>query len=166
MSSGPGFVAQPCKAYRNFQIVYTVLTLNFLIPAVIYTFAPQLAIDGFLQVNALLGGARYPFAEDSSQLWRILAAANVATLACMCFALQLDLRRLYAVLLPLGFMKAYAALGLLGLFVTYPDVPLFGAGAVLDGVTLAVILTFARAAHRAVAQVPDADLVPRPLGAR
>ena len=39
------------SAYRNFQIVFTVLTLNFVIPALSYTFAPREAMEQFLAVN-------------------------------------------------------------------------------------------------------------------
>ncbi len=156
-----GFWGQPSKAYRNFQVVFTILTLNFAIPALSYTFAPAQAIDGFMQVNRLLGGGAYPFDESSSELWRILAAANVAALAFMCFILQLDLQRLYAVLAPLCFLKGWAALGLAGLYVVHPDVPLFLAGALLDGVTCAAFIVFTTRAHADIASRAPEELVPR-----
>ncbi len=162
MTASARFWGQPSKAYRNFQIVFTIVTLNFAIPALSYTFTPAQAIDGFMQVNRLLGGGTYPFDESGSELWRILAAANVGALAFMCFILQLDLRRFYAVLAPLCFLKGWAALGLAGLYVSHPDVPLFLAGAVLDGVTWAIMFLFSTRAHADIVDRPVAELVPRP----
>ena len=162
-SSGqPGFWAQPSAAYRNFQLAFTVLTLNFAIPALSYTFTPEQAVAGFMWVNTALGGAPYPFDENASALWRILAAGDVAALAFMCLLLQLDLRRFYPVLVPLGFVKGYNALGLAGLFLLHTDVPLFLAGFLLDGVTCASCFFFATRAHADILNRPVADLVPRP----
>ena len=162
MSAATGFWNQPSTPYRNFQIVFTVLTLNFAVPAFVYTFTPTMAVESILQVNQLMGGGTYPFDETSSELWRILAAANVAVLAFMCLLLQLDLRKWYAVLAPLCFLKAYAALGLAGIYLLHTDVPFFLAGTLLDGVTLAVIYTFSTRAHADIVARPVEELVPRP----
>ncbi len=162
MSTSTGFWNQPSSAHRNFQVVFTILTLNFAIPALSYTFTPSQAIEGFMQVNRLLGGGTYPFDESASELWRILAAANVAALAFMCLLLQLDLRRWYPVLTPLCFLKGWAAAGLAGLYVLHPEVPLFLIGALLDGVTCASFIFFATRAHADIADRAPEDLVPRP----
>ena len=162
MTTSTGFWNQPSKAHRNFQIVFTILTLNFTLPALSYTFMPGQALDAFLQVNSLLGGVTYPFDETNSALWRILAAANVATLAFMCLLLQLNLRRWYPVLAPLLFLKGYSTVTLAGLYVLNPDVPLFLAGALLDGVTWSAIYFFATRAHADTGSRPADELVPRP----
>ena len=49
------FFTQPSGAYRNFQLVFTVLTLNFTIPAVSYLVAPDVALKGVHDMSALFG---------------------------------------------------------------------------------------------------------------
>ncbi len=164
--SPAAFWRQPCRRYRNFQIAFAILTLNFALPALSYTFSPQAAMDQFLQINRLLGGSTYAFPEAASHVWRYLAAANVMTPGFMCFLLQLDLRRHHAVLVPLVFMKAYAAACWWVGWLQNPGWRFFLAAAVLDSVTCAAFLHFARGAHAAIATVPDGQLVPRPLSAR
>ena len=160
------FLGQPCRRYRDFQVAYTLLTLNFVIPALSYTFQPDVAVASFLDLNALLGGTPYTFPEAGSRLWRYLGAANVMTLGFSCFLLQLDLRRFYAVLVPLTFMKAYAATcWLFGWFVD-PGARVFLAAALFDFATCAAFVFFAVRARREMDARPDAPLVPRPLSAR
>lgn len=166
MGTLAAFFHQPCRRYRNFQLVFTLLTLNFVIPALVYTFQPQQAMDQFLQLNALLGGAAYEFPEAASRVWRYLAAANVMTLGLSCLLLQLDLRRFYPVLLPLTFMKAYAAICWLVGWMLAPGYRFFLAAAVLDLVTSFAFVWFASRARREIEEVDPAALVPRPLGAR
>ncbi len=166
MSPIRAFWRQPCKRYRNFQIVFTLLTLNFVIPAFGYTFSPESAMDSFLQINAVLGGAEYTFPEAESRVWRYLAAANVMTLGLCCLLLQLDLRRLYAVLIPLTFMKMYATLCWAGGWVLHPQYRFFLAAAVLDLVTSLAFVWFATRARREIEGRDLAELVPRPLEAR
>jgi hypothetical protein len=160
------FWAQPCRRYRNFQIVFTVLTLNFVIPATIYTAAPEVALGQFLELNALLGGSAYNYPEAGSRVWRYLAAANVMTLGLSCLLLQLDLRRLYAVLYPLTFMKFYAAACWLVGWIHAPGYRFFLAAAILDFVTCAAFVGFATGAKREIDAHPDRPLVPRPWSER
>ena len=136
--------------YRNFQVVFTILTLNFAIPTLVYIFAPQLAHQQFVELNAMLGGQPYDFPEYASSFWPYLGAANVATLAFMCGLLQWDLRRYFPVLVPLTFMKSLAATLWLSGFIQHPEWPGFLAAAVLDYVTSAAFVFFAVRAHRSL----------------
>ena len=159
------FWQQPCRRYRNFQIMFAVLALNFLLPALVYTFAPEAAVDQFLSVNRLLGGADYRFPEAASRVWRYLGAANVMTLGFMCVLLAVNLRRFYPVLVPLTFMKAYAAACWLSGWLQAPGYRFFLAAAVLDTVTSAAFVYFARGAHAEIAGRRDDELTPRPWSA-
>ena len=160
------FFRQPCGAYRNFQIVFTLLTLNFVIPAISYALAPQIAADQFRQINALLGGSSYDFPEAASRLWRYLGAANVMTLGLMCFLLQWDLRKYRVILLPLFFLKSYnATLYLFGYFGA-PQYPAFLAVAIFDYITSWAFWFFSTRAHRAIQEVEDEQLIPRPASSR
>ncbi len=157
------FWRQPCRRYRAFQIAFTVLTLNFVVPAISYTFAPHVAMQQFLDVNRVLGGADYTFPEAASRVWRYLAAANVMTLGFMCLLLQLNLRRFYAVLVPLTFMKGYATACWLVGWLLAPGFRFFLAAAILDGVTSCAFVFFARRARAEIDGRRDDELVPRPL---
>jgi hypothetical protein len=158
------FFRQPVSAYRDFQIVFTLLTLNFAIPTLGYVFAPELAAEQFRALNLSLGGADYSVPEASSHFWRYLGAANVGTLAFMCMLLQLDLDRFAPVLVPLCFMKGLAATLWLAGYLEHPEWPAFLAAAVLDYATTFAFAFFARRAQRALVRDPVARLVPRPLG--
>lgn len=158
------FWRQPCKRYRNFQIMFTILTLNFAIPTLSYVFAPEVAFEQFVQINATLGGEVYTYDEAGSRLWRYLGAANVATLALMCFLLQVDLRAWRMVLFPLTFMKSLAATLWLAGWLNAPEYPVLLAAAILDYVTSAAFVWFAlRALFEIDAYGGDDDLVPRPV---
>lgn len=156
------FWTQPVTAYRDFQIAFTLLTLNFAIPTLSYVFAPELAHAQFQSLNTLLGGAEYGVPEPASHFWRYLGAANVATLAFMCLLLQLDLDRYEVVLAPLCFMKGLAATLWLNGYLRHPEWPAFLAAAALDYLTTAAFLYFTLRAKRALIQHPTAPLVPRP----
>lgn len=160
------FFTQPTRRYRDHQLVFALLTLNFVLPALTYSFAPQSAMDSFLRINTILGGAPYDFPEAASRVWRYLGAANVMTLGLMCALLMADLRRFYPVLVPLTFMKLYAATSWLVGFVLDPGARFFLAAAILDYVTSFAFVFFAVRARRAIEGVPDAALVPRPWSAR
>lgn len=156
------FWRQPSRRYRNFQIVFALLFLNFAIPTLSYAFTPEAAMAQFGQLNELLGGVAYQVPEAQSHFWRYLGTANVAALAFMCFLLPYDLRKYRPVLVPLTFLKATAAtLWLVG-YLQAPQYPAFLAAAVLDYVTSACFVYFAGRAHSAIRDVPDAALVPRP----
>ncbi len=158
------FWRQPARRYRNFQLVFLVLTLNFVLPALSYTFNPEAAMAQFLQVNRVLGGSDYTFPEAASRVWRYLAAANVKTLGYCCFLLQYNLRRYYVVRVPLTFMKAYAASCWWVGWALAPEYRFFLAAAVLDSVSAAAFFYFSRTAHDDIAGRPDAELVPAPRG--
>jgi hypothetical protein len=156
------FWTQPSARYRNFQIVFAALTLNFVVPAFSYTFAPAAAMEQFLAINGLLGGAPYEFPEAASRVWRYLAAANVMTLGLSCLLLQIDLRRLFPVLVPLTFMKGYATACWLVGWLHTPQYAFFLAAAVLDLVTCGAFVWFGVRARRDIEGREDATLVPRP----
>ena len=156
------FWMQASTRYRNHQIAFLILTLNFVIPAISYTFFPKVAVDQFLQVNAILGGVPYTFPEEASRLWRYLGAANVMTLGLMCFLLMFNIRKYYIVIVPLTFMKLYAATCWLAGWICDPGSRSFAAFAVLDYVTSAAFVYFGRGAWRDIKDRPDADLVPPP----
>jgi hypothetical protein len=156
------FLQQPCKAYRNFQLVMTPITLNFAFPSLSYAIAPQLATDSLTQVSRIVGGV--PFVaevENASLLWRALASSNVMTLAFMCFLLQYNLRRYYAVLVPLAFLKLTSATLFLVIAITTGQ-RAYGSITLLDGGTGALFVAFTVLAHRAIEGLPDDSLVPRP----
>ena len=160
------FWRQPCRRYRTFAVAFALLAANFIVPAVSYTFFPDVAVRSFLDVNRLLGGDAYPFPEAASRVWRYLGAANVMTLGFMCLLVLLDLRRWFVVVVPLTFMKAYAAALWLAGWIAAPGFRFFLAAAALDFVTSAAFLFFALRARAEIAGVPDEALVPRPLGSR
>lgn len=136
-------------AVRQFQAVFTFLTLNFLIPSVGYALAPEQAIDAFRGMGALLGAADYPVSEHSL-VWRTLGATNVATLGVMCLLLQLDLRRFYPVLWPLVFMKGSTALLFLGQYCFALAYPGFLAVFFWDALAVVLMVGFAPRARRAL----------------
>lgn len=153
------------NAYRQFRIVYAILALNFIIPAISYIAAPEMTVATLDQVNRALGGGPYPFVE-SGQVWHMLAVGNVMTLGFMCTMLFLDLRRFYPALPALVFLKAFSAVysAVIG---TRLHSPAFHAIAVLDGTTSLAMVFFAVRAHQALvieetlAAVARAGIVPK-----
>jgi uncharacterized integral membrane protein len=106
------------------------------------------------------GAPPYPFAEDGF-VWRVLAAGNVLTLAFMCFVLMLNVRRFYAVLIPLCFMKSCASLGFLLAFVFgFPFLPFLGV-AIWDGINVLLFLYFAHTAYWSLEEWGEETAVPR-----
>lgn len=158
------FWRQPCRRYRNFQLVFTMLTLNFVIPAITYATTPAQIGHTLVQVNELLGGAPYTFPEEGSRLWRYLGAANVMTLGLMCLLLQVNLRKWRPVLVPLAFLKAYNATLFLSGFVAAPQFPGLLAVALFDYLTTGLFLWFTPRAYAEIQGRPDEELVPRPRG--
>ncbi len=156
------FLAQKVGAYRDFQVVFTVLTLNFAIPTLSYVFAPDVAMAQFSALNEMLGGGPYTVAENTSHFWRYLGSANVAALAFMCLLLQLDIRKFGVVVVPLSFLKGTAATLWLAGWVANPEYPAFLAAAVLDYATTAAFLLFVHRALAGIAALPEAELVPKP----
>ena len=149
-------LSPPPPAVRVFRVVYAILALQFVIPALSYLAAPQLALGTLDQVNRALGGGPYAV-QETGQLWHMLAVGNVMTLGFMCALLCADLQRFYPVLPALAFLKGFSALYALAIGVRHA-LPVFAAIFVLDGATTAAMIFFARAAHRALE--PDADRAP------
>jgi len=146
-----GFLWPDPPELRHFRWVYIVLTLNFLIPALGYEFAPSLAIAEFSRIGRILGGGDYALAAgETGHVWRILGAGNVLALAFMCALLCWDLRRFQVVLIPLVFLKSTAALGYLGVWLTVTRYPAFLAVFVFDSLTVAAMIFFAGRARRAL----------------
>ncbi|MBI4424791.1 MAG: hypothetical protein HY554_13750 [Elusimicrobia bacterium] len=138
-------------AVRRFQAVYTALTLNFLVPGLLYAVAPGFAIQQFELIGRMLGGGPYPFAAgETGHVWRVLAAANVLTLSFMCALLQWDLRRFFPVLVPLLFLKASSALLYLWVFLAVSRYPAFLAVFLFDVVAAGAMVYFARSAAAAL----------------
>ncbi len=132
---------------RAFHIVYTLLALNFLIPAAIYAVAPDRAVAAFTGIGDLFGVA-YPW-DETGVFWRVLAIANVATLGFACVLLQLDVVRYWAAIYPLVFLKSAAVVGFAVAFAARPY-PGFLAASLFDGLTVAAMIVFARGARREV----------------
>jgi hypothetical protein len=155
------FWSQPGRRYRSFQIVFSLLTLNFLLPSLGYVAAPEQAVRGFLRIGALLWQAPYPKTEDS-YLWRFLGASDVFTLGVMCLLLQIDLRRYYPILPALVVLKGATALQFLVHFAFVLHHPSFLVVALWDGVTCVLFVVLARGAHREASARAWRDLVPTP----
>lgn len=156
------FWTQPRKDYRNFQIAYAVLAAQSLALAAGFLWAPDAVVDGFVRLGGLMGGEYYPLYERS-YLWRMLAAAQVMTPAFICVFLQLDIKRHWAALYPLIFIRAVTAAAYLAVFAAVLTFPAFFAAAVWDIAAGFILIYFARAGRRA-AQEDHAVLVPRALG--
>ncbi len=131
---------------RSFRIVYTILTLNFFIPALYYCFDAAGAAELFTSLGAPFWQVEYPFSEDS-MFWRILGIGNVATLGFCCALLLWDLQRFYAVLVPLVFLKSCSVVGFLVAAISVFH-PAFVIGALFDGVTVVLMVVFARGAYK------------------
>jgi len=154
------FWNQPNKAFRNFQLVFTFLTLHFFFPSLTYYFSPQTAIGQLKGMGNLIGAGAYPFAEDG-YVWRILGAGNVLTIAFMCFLLQLNVRRFYLVLLPLCVLKASASFGFLGAYLfAYPYKPFLGVF-IWDFTNVLMFLYFAHTAYWGLEEWGEETAVPR-----
>lgn len=139
----------PEKAWWPFRLLYLVLVLNFAVPALCYLFFPGFAVDQFEEIGRVLGDGAYPLrVGESGLLWRVLAAGNVMTLAFMCGLLLWDVRKYYAVLVPLLFLKSFSAFGYLGVFLfVLPHrgfLAIFG----LDAVTACAMVFFAQKARK------------------
>jgi hypothetical protein len=83
-----------------FRLVYAGFAVGFALNALSHAFTPGAS----LELWHALGGGPAEHGEDET-FWRILAFGNVATLAFCCALLLADLRRFWAALYPLLFMK-------------------------------------------------------------
>lgn len=147
------FWNQPNGKLRDFQIVYSLLTVNFFLPSLIYALDPGRAIHWFERMGRLLGGGGYYFyVAELGYVWCVLAAGNVMGLAFMCLLLQTDLRKFYPVLWPLVFIKSLAALGFLAVWASC-RYPAFLAVSLWDGLTVFLMVHFGLRAYRTLAPV-------------
>ena len=162
MKSLKRFFGQPIKSYRNFQIIFFLLTLNFVIPALSYAMTPDLAINQFSKLSQLLGSGEYSQPETQTRMWRHLAAANVMTLGVMCFLMMLNLRKYRLILFPLAFLKAFNASLFFLDYLAY-DNRAFLAVAVFDFFTTWLFVHFSKKAYTDIQGIEDSLLVPRPF---
>ncbi len=160
MAEPTRFFSQPCKPYRNFQVVFAGLTVMFLCSTIGYTFLPETVIDSFSQINVLLGGGELQLPDRVSHFWRLLGCGNVIALALCCAMLLRDLKRNYPVLYPLALMKGFVSVAWTWVWLADTSVPFYGVAAALDGATLVVILYFATTARRAIDDDADVLLIP------
>lgn len=154
------FWNQPNKAYRNFQIAFFLLGVHFLIPSFQYAFALRAAVSTFVKLGQLMGAPiPYPFAEDGF-IWRVLGAGNVFTLAFMCFMIEANVRRFYAVLAPLCVLKSYASLGFLTSYLFGYHDPVYLAVFAWDGINVLMFLYFAHTAYWSLEEWGEETAVP------
>jgi hypothetical protein len=130
---------------RLFRVVYTILAANFIGPTLLYAFAPDVAMGAFSHLNEALGGG--PLPPEVSVFWRVLGVANVGTLGFCCALLLVDLRRWYAVVVPLVFLKAFDAVDWGAAALTYRE-PAYVAAFLLDLPTAWALWYFPRRARR------------------
>jgi hypothetical protein len=138
---------RPPRIVRVFQVVYVLITANFLLPAISYVVAPEIAEAQFQEMNVMLGGGAY--LPPRHELWHMLAAGNVFALAFMCALLLFDVRRFQPVLPALVFLKMCSAIYSLVLAV-HVGIPAFYGVFVLDSVTSLTMWFFATRAYRAL----------------
>ncbi len=129
--------------------VYAILTLNFWIPVVGYIVDPGGAVAAFAGIGELFG-VPYPHSEDSV-LWWVLGVANVSTLGFCCALLWWDVRRWFAVLVPLVYLKGWAALGFAAAFALVEPHPSYLAASLFDSLTVGAMIASAVAARRELA---------------
>lgn len=131
---------------RAFKVVYTLLTLNFILPALYYCVDPAGAAETYYALAQLVGSeAGQPWSEES-RFWLILGIGNVATLGFLCFLILRDLRKNYNMLLPLCFLKGCSILGFAVAWLSHGH-PSFLIGVIFDGLTLFCMIFFATKAH-------------------
>lgn len=131
---------------RAFKAVYTVLTLNFFLPALYYCFDPEGAAATYYKLAEWAGSdAGQPWSEES-RFWLILGIGNVATLGFLCFLMLRDLRKNYNLLLPLCFLKGCSIVGFAVAWLAEGH-PSFLIGVLFDSATIFCMIYFARAAY-------------------
>jgi hypothetical protein len=132
--------------FKAFRVVYTFLTLNFILPAVYYCFDPEGAAATYYKLASFVGSeAGQPWSEDS-RFWLIMGIGNVATLGFMCFLMLKDLKANYNLLLPLCFLKGCSIVGFFAAWLIHGH-PSFLIGVLFDAVTMFCMIFFARGAY-------------------
>jgi hypothetical protein len=154
------FWDQPNKTYRNFQIVFFLLGVHFLIPSFTYAFSPDSAISQLSFAGNFLGSGPYKYSEDGF-VWRILGAGNVFTLAFMCFLIQSNVRRFYPVLIPLCVLKSYASIGFLITYLFAYKYAVFFGVFLWDASNVLMFLYFAHTAYHSIDDYGKESAVPR-----
>ncbi len=156
------FVTQPNRAYRDFQVVYSLLTLNFLLPSFTYLVDPKGTYERFVALGVTLGESVYP-SPEASYFWRFLGVSNVFTLGVMCALLQWNLRKNRPILPALCVLKLGTSLQFLGNYFFGLGHRAFLAIGLFDALTTVAFVVFATRALRAMGDDParDAELVPR-----
>jgi hypothetical protein len=149
----------PPREARQARVVFAILAVQFIVPALSYLVQPAVALHTLDVINQALGGGPYAEHENTGNVWHMLAVGNVMTLGFMCAVLAVDLRRFYPVLPSLLFLKGFSALFSLGLAATGSP-PLFYAVFALDGATTVVMLVFGVRAHRAWLKLEGRDVPP------
>ncbi|HEX4457617.1 MAG TPA: hypothetical protein VIA18_06585 [Polyangia bacterium] len=153
MSALRSFWTQTTTAFRNCQLFFAVFTIGFTDAAIAYAALPGVVAAQFAHWDNLLGGAGgYP--EPQCRIWIALAAANVATLAMMCYLLLRDLQRYAALQLPLLFMKSASAMLFVCWFLAVPDARSLLVAALGDFATAWGIWYFPRRALAELAATP------------
>lgn len=130
-----------------FRVVYAILVLNFLLPAISYITSPEVTYGTIDRVNRILGGGAYP--PETGHLWHMLAVGNVMTLAFLCAMLLFGLRRFYAALPALLFLKGFSSVYALFIGLSH-DIPFFVGVFAFDGLTVLAMWYFATRAHHAL----------------
>lgn len=154
------FWTQPCRAFRNAQLLHLGLAVAFVGSGFGYCFLPESCAEFFGWMDRMLGGATAPTPEPQNRIWTSLAGANVATLSLMSFAMLADLRKNRAMHLPLLFMKSWSAALFLYWFLFHTDRPSLLVAFVSDAATAVVIHLVAGAALRELDTRPEAPRVP------
>ena len=165
------FFRQPNRAYRTMQLVVGAIGVHLALVALAILVVPLALVGQFRALGGLFG--QFYAVGEFGHLWRILAAANVATLAFVCFSIQTNVRRFGAMVGPFAFMTTVGALGfasvaLVGRFASwsmlgYAYLPFLALAAWLAFCGAAVWWTV-RAARRSIDAGGDAavaTLVPR-----
>ena len=160
-----------------FHVVYTLLAANFIFPALTYLIAPERALAQIAQGLSLVGLPAFPIERETGDIWRTLAGTNVLTLGFLCVLLQVDLRRFWAALPALAFLKGSTAVVCLARYALGSGHPLFLLIFLWDALAVALFIVFAmraraaldaldasRSAPSAIAGRTPAD-APAPLGA-
>ncbi len=147
------------REVRQARLLFAVLAVQFLAPALSYLLTPDVALGTLDTVNRWLGGGRYVATESRGHVWHMLAVGNVMTLGFMCALLAVDLKRFYPALPALVFLKGFSATTALELGLTGGP-PLFLAVFGLDGLTTVAMLGFGVRAHRALRREAGEALAP------
>lgn len=138
---------------KAFRVVYTILTLNFILPALYYCFDHEGASATYYKLASFVGSeAGQPWTEDS-RFWLIMGVGNVATLGFICFLMLRDLKANYNMLVPLCFLKGCSILGFAVAWFIHGH-PSFLIGVLFDAATMFFMIFFARGAYREMCEGP------------